>query len=98
MMGRIACFVGAETLKGFKGWTGVPNAGEDEGIAEDGGAGVLAAKMLAIGICLRLGDIDGGGSMIETLLGGLNRMEITVYQGRRSSSEWWLSQLLRSIR
>lgn len=63
MMGRIACFEGAETLKGFKGCTGVPNAGEEEGIAEERGAGVFAPKMLAMGICLRFGDIDGGESM-----------------------------------
>jgi hypothetical protein len=35
MIGRIAAF-GALMLKGFRGWTGVPKAGEDEGMAEDG--------------------------------------------------------------
>lgn len=38
MMGRIAA-LGALPLKGLSGWMGVPNAGDDDGIAdEDGGA------------------------------------------------------------
>lgn len=74
MMGRIACFVGAETLKGLSGCTGVPNAGEDEGIAEDeGGAGVLVLKMLAIGTCFRFGEIDGGGSIFCEVEFGIDR-------------------------
>ena len=49
MIGSIAA-LGALTLKGLSGWTGVPNAGEDDGRAEEGmwfclrnmGAGVLS--------------------------------------------------------
>lgn len=50
MMGRIAAF-GALTANGLRGWTGVPKAGEDEGMADEGigcgfrrkiGAGVLS--------------------------------------------------------
>jgi hypothetical protein len=50
MIGRIAA-LGALTLKGFSGWTGVPKAGEEEGSADEGicwcglrkmGAGVLS--------------------------------------------------------
>lgn len=32
----MAAFAGAVTLKGRRGWTGVPNAGEDDGIEESG--------------------------------------------------------------
>ena len=67
MMGRMAAF-GALTAKGLRGWTGVPKAGEDEGIAadEDGmrgrcrrkmGAGVwsivAASDYILVMICLR---------------------------------------------
>ena len=50
IIGRMAAF-GALTAKGFGGWTGVPKAGEEDGIEEDGmglcfrrnmGAGVLS--------------------------------------------------------
>lgn len=40
MMGRIGAF-GALTAKGFSGWAGVPKAGEEEGMAEDGGCWFL---------------------------------------------------------
>lgn len=36
MIGRMAAF-GALTAKGFGGWTGVPKAGDEEGIADEGG-------------------------------------------------------------
>lgn len=35
-MGRIVAFVGAATVNGLIGCTGVPKAGDDEGIEEDG--------------------------------------------------------------
>lgn len=50
MMGRMPT-LGALTLNGFRGWTGVANDGDDEGSAEEGmvallrlniGAGVLS--------------------------------------------------------
>lgn len=37
MIGRIAA-LGALMLNGFRGWTGVPKAGEEDGIAEEGNA------------------------------------------------------------
>lgn len=40
MMGRIAA-LGALTAKGLRGWAGVPKAGEEEGMAEDGGCWFL---------------------------------------------------------
>lgn len=56
-MGRMAAF-GALMLKGFGGWTGVPKAGEEDGIADEGitgrpclrkiGAGVLSMILAAV--------------------------------------------------
>jgi hypothetical protein len=54
IIGNIAALA-ALTAKGLRGWTGVPKAGEEEGIAEDGGtaprfrnmgAGVLSMMLL----------------------------------------------------
>lgn len=44
MMGRIAA-LGALTLNGFSGCTGVPNAGDDDGIADEGGMTFCRRKM-----------------------------------------------------
>lgn len=45
MMGRIAA-LGALMLNGFGGWTGVPNAGEEDGATdEDGISGRCLRKM-----------------------------------------------------
>lgn len=82
-MGRMACFVGVVTLKGFRGWTGVAKAGEDEGMTEEEGAGVfeLPLKMWAI-VVFRLGDMAGGRSMLAGLAGssgnyhGFNRITV----------------------
>lgn len=88
MIGRIACFEGADTLNGFRGCTGVPNAGEDEGIEEEGGAGVFAAKILAMGIfCLRFGEIDGGGSIVETVFFRTFRVTIAQYDENKPESK-----------
>lgn len=65
MMGRMACFVGAVTENGLRGCTGVANAGDEEGMAEDGGPGVLAPlKMCARLVFFFFGDIVGGSAMM----------------------------------
>lgn len=49
MMGRTAAF-GALTAKGLRGWAGVPKAGEDEGIAEEGGAAGRCLRKIGAGV------------------------------------------------
>lgn len=49
IIGNIAA-LGALTANGLRGWTGVPKAGEEEGIAEDGGAGPRCFRNMGAGV------------------------------------------------
>lgn len=49
MMGRIAAF-GALTLKGLSGCAGVPKAGDDEGMADEGGPGGCCFRKMGAGV------------------------------------------------
>lgn len=60
-MGRMAAFDGADTLKGLSGWTGVPKAGEEEGIEDEG---MLAARFLGA-----KNGVAGGLDLLDVLSG-----------------------------
>lgn len=48
-MGRIAA-LGALMLNGFGGWTGVPNAGDDEGATDDDGISGRCLRKMGAGV------------------------------------------------
>lgn len=59
MIGRIAAF-GGLTLNGLNGWTGVPNAGDDDGMADDEGMTFCRRKMGA-GVLSIVASFDASG-------------------------------------
>jgi hypothetical protein len=59
MMGRTAAFAGAGAWNGLRGCAGVANAGDEDGIALDGGAAFLDAKNGGGGGLARLAPLSG---------------------------------------
>jgi hypothetical protein len=49
MIGNIAA-LGALTANGFSGWMGVPKAGDEDGIAEDGGTAPRCFRNIGAGV------------------------------------------------
>ena len=49
MIGSIAA-LGALTANGFSGWMGVPQAGEEDGIADDGGTAPRCFRNIGAGV------------------------------------------------
>ena len=73
MMGRTAAFAGAGGWNGRKGCAGVANAGEEDGIALDGGAACLGAKNGGGGGFARLAPLSGlFGCFFRGLFSGLD--------------------------
>lgn len=50
MMGRIGALGPGPTAKGLRGWTGVPKAGEEDGMAEEEGRGGCCLRKMGAGV------------------------------------------------